>query len=336
MFTSRDEIEESLVEAGVNPKEARILAQQARPATRHIPHPVDNEESIPVGMTKIGGRPDLPEGVEWPWRSAYPEKASCMASFRERATRTVDDWRWGTLEQRIENCEEAKRDLYAVEHAFPLSFIAQINFAEMWGGELNECMPCEGVLYLFYDLIVQPWGCDPKENVGFSVLYIASDTKLIRREIPEQLLWLDCWSTMRPVNRCETEKKLSLLPYGTAQWELSRLSDETAGIVAGWRKALDDFPGSQISGWPDVMQDDMQVGCAFVSSGHVCDGDNIYTVVDSESIRATATEWILLAQFDSEDIGWMNCDWGRLYLWIKRSDLIARRFERAQLIQQCD
>lgn len=166
MFTSKTQIERSLIDAGVKPEEARTIAEHASPAVQLHPQHVENEENVPLGVTKIGGKPDLPQGLEWPWRPAYPEDANCMASFRERAARTVDDW--GTSEYRMEICEYAKRELYAVENVFPLSFIAQINFAEIWAaGEMDEDLPREGMLFLFYDLCVQPWGFDPKENVGF-------------------------------------------------------------------------------------------------------------------------------------------------------------------------
>ncbi|EFB1501318.1 DUF1963 domain-containing protein [Escherichia albertii] len=337
MFTSKTQIARSLIDAGVKPEEARTIAEHARSAVQLIPQHVKNEESVPLGVTKIGGKPDLPQGMEWPWRPAYPEDANCMAGFRERATRTVDEWHWGTPEQRMENCEYAKRELYAVENTFPLSFIAQINFAEMWAtGEMDEDLPREGMLFLFYDLSVQPWGFDPKENVGFSVRYHSSGERLIRREIPEELPWLYN-GDMGAIFTCDVAWKLSPLEYETAQWELSGLSDETGKMIYDWRLEHEDAPAHQVGGWSSAIQGDMQVKCALVSAGHYCGSGDVYEAPELALLRATATEWLLLAQIDSDENGdgWMWGDCGRLYLWIKRSDLIARRFERAQLIQQC-
>ncbi len=79
----------------------------------------------------------------------------------------------------------------------------------------------------------------------------------------------------------------------------------------------------------------MQIECALVNAGHDCGRG--YDISDLASLRTTATEWLLLAQIDSDDHndGWMWGDSGRLYLWIKRGDLLARRFERAHLMVQC-
>jgi uncharacterized protein YwqG len=45
---------------------------------------------------------------------------------------------------------------------------------------------------------------------------------------------------------------------------------------------------------------------------------------------------MLLLQIDSDDaIGWTWGDAGRLYFWIRKQDLAARRFDRVWTILQC-
>ena len=52
--------------------------------------------------------------------------------------------------------------------------------------------------------------------------------------------------------------------------------------------------------------------------------------------RRGAAEWLLLLQVDSDDVAqWMWGDCGRLYYWIRESDLRGRRFDRIWAILQC-
>jgi uncharacterized protein YwqG len=52
-------------------------------------------------------------------------------------------------------------------------------------------------------------------------------------------------------------------------------------------------------------------------------------------LRSAANDWRLLLQLDSDpmaDFGW--ADSGRLYFWIRKADLAAKRFDRCWLILQ--
>lgn len=49
-----------------------------------------------------------------------------------------------------------------------------------------------------------------------------------------------------------------------------------------------------------------------------------------------AAGWQLLLQLDSDDqAGMMWGDCGRLYFWLRRTDLIRRAFNRTHLVLQC-
>ena len=80
----------------------------------------------------------------------------------------------------------------------------------------------------------------------------------------------------------------------------------------------------------------MQLQCALVAAGRYCGAPDAYHDPALAQLRATAKDWLLLAQIGSDaGAGVMWGDSGCLYLWIKRDDLIARRFEAAHLILQC-
>jgi hypothetical protein len=52
-------------------------------------------------------------------------------------------------------------------------------------------------------------------------------------------------------------------------------------------------------------------------------------------IRATAGEWLLLAQISSNQKSAMSLGlYGRFSVWIRRQDLVARRFEAVQTRRQ--
>ena len=52
-----------------------------------------------------------------------------------------------------------------------LSFVAQINFAEVSKFDTDSLLPKSGILYLFYDINLRIWGYDPADKKGFAVIF---------------------------------------------------------------------------------------------------------------------------------------------------------------------
>ena len=68
---TRDEVEAKLINA--SPTAGTALIARLRPAVRLIASPMQDQR-IPVGATKFGGRPDLPRDFAWPsWRNPQDE-----------------------------------------------------------------------------------------------------------------------------------------------------------------------------------------------------------------------------------------------------------------------
>jgi hypothetical protein len=175
MFQTPDDIYNDLTAAGIDDATARLLAQHARPAVWLETRAVDDESAIPIGATKLGGRPDLPAGVAWPVRPPWHDAAerirrlhqdiADMDKAKARRELPFPPERYEANRQRTQ--DEIRRH----ENAQPLSFIAQFNFAELWqAGPLDADMPRQGVLSVFYDVIDQPWGHAPQHRIGFAVL----------------------------------------------------------------------------------------------------------------------------------------------------------------------
>jgi uncharacterized protein YwqG len=65
------------------------LAPLIKPAIRAIPEAVDDEDEIPLGASKLGGRPDLPVGRRWP--VVDDVLLQFMGQFRLSEAATLDE-----------------------------------------------------------------------------------------------------------------------------------------------------------------------------------------------------------------------------------------------------
>ena len=89
-------------------------------------------------------------------------------------------------------------------------------------------------------------------------------------------------------------------------------------------------------GWPDLVQNSMQLDCQLAFSGIDLRSDAGYDDPRAAQLAGGAADWMLLLQVDTDDeAGWMWGDCGTLYYWIRRPDLLAGRFDRVWMIFQC-
>jgi hypothetical protein len=124
------------------------LVAKALPSIRLVPQP-GSAESLPLGRCRIGGAPDLPEGMPWPRRS-------------DAAGESPDEW---------------EADLNS-----PLQFILQVNLADVAPFDVAGVLPRAGLLSFFFH-----WDehTDPGDEVAYIVL--SEPTGLRRAEVPEDL-----------------------------------------------------------------------------------------------------------------------------------------------------
>jgi uncharacterized protein YwqG len=345
VFTSEDQIAAALIEAGVKSEDARRIAKEARPCVWLETRSAGDEAEIPAGATKIGGRPDLPDGVEWPVRPAYTNE-SRVARYRRELEDPKKFWSWASPDQREKFASGAAQMLEIVSKPFPLAFIAQIDLTEAWrAGPLDPDFPRDGLLSVFYDVLEAPWGYDPADAPGARVLYHpVGGGCLTRRDPPAELSGLSCVEPFPPA-ACHARACLAPLPIQTAHYAALRLSRETTEALGEWWGEDDNMYASEggrdwkchrVGGWPTPVQGDMQTECALVSAGFYCGNGDAYRAPETEGVRARADEWVLLAQIGTDEgAGMMWGDDGQLYIWIRREDLVLRRFEAARLVLQC-
>lgn len=110
----------------------------------------DNNEDIPIGASKFGGKPDVPKDFEWFYY--------CGQDY---------------------NGETKNR---------PLSFLAQINCEEVSQYDQDSLLPSKGILYFFYELSTMTWGFSPEDKGSAKVYYFNGDvSQLIRTNFPHDM-----------------------------------------------------------------------------------------------------------------------------------------------------
>ena len=302
------------------------LAAYAKPAVwlqTHLPAP---EAGVALGRSKFGGLPDLPAGHHWPQRHAYPDVA--QRGQYPRASERAHAWRLGA--------------------EFPLNFLAQINFAEIWAaGALDDDFPRSGLLSVFYDLTEKPWGDELADAVGLQLLYHDEpDMVLQRLPLPDALAALPAHWHLTEL-ACEPHACWTPLSIATVQWRevAQTMSREQQDSYADWRFADNgngasadgaDWCCHHLGGWPNPIQSEMQTQCALVDAGISCGNGDAFRDAQTQAVRDTADQWVLLLQIGTDDKGLLQWgDDGQVYLWMRREDLRARRFERARLVLQC-
>lgn len=207
----------------------------------------------------------------------------------------------------------------------PLSLVAQINFAECKGFDMNGMLPEQGMLYVFYDCEDGGWGSEPGDGDGFCVWYYDGDRSFLRRhDVPEgqgfpaaALQFGRRWEI--PDREC---------------WLMRDYWWEDFENVAWWER-WDKFSGEKrhkLLGHSDNIQGAMEPQCQLASHGIPY---RPATAQQEEVLTAGAADWVLLLQVDSDArcaMQWGNN--GRLYVWIRKQDLAARDFSRCWVVLQ--
>jgi uncharacterized protein YwqG len=219
----------------------------------------------------------------------------------------------------------------------PLDFLLQINLSELAGLLPDSPLPPTGLLSFFYDSERCPSGSDPKDNRGWQVLFSdAPDSGLVRSPLPP---WLSP-NSLLPMTALDFVKVESLPALESASVKRLKLSKnelERYGRVLQSARQVrgEPVPIHKLLGHPDAIQSDMTVTCAMASSGF-----NAMFRIDPKNSKQrkalmAASDWTLLLQLDSDDdLQMLWADAGRIYFWVRKEDLAARRFDRCWLVLQ--
>ncbi len=208
-----------------------------------------------------------------------------------------------------------------------LTFLACFDMAQVASAGATPLLPDSGRLLFFYDADNQPWGFDPADRGGWSVLYVdevgpAADPPTAT--LPQVYVSFDSVESLPDWQRF---KDLGIV---LEDGELDSYGD-------GYYQWLDDRSVHQIGGYPKPIQNDtMELECQLAANGIYCGDAEGYQSDEAKQLESGASDWLLLFQFASDDdLDVMWGDVGDLYFWIRVQDPKARDFSNVWVILQC-
>ena len=214
----------------------------------------------------------------------------------------------------------------------PLAFIAQLNLEAVARVMSTAPLPKRGHLWFFYAAAEQPWGFDPKDR-GSSVVHYEADVPLERRPLPPEL---SADSRFQP---CAIAMS-SFVDIPSLEDERNPVMGSDEATYASYTEVQEDLASDgvvahKLLGHAQTIQGAMELGCALTTNGLYTGDSRGYKDRRAAKLARSQYDWRLLLQIDSdEDAGMMWGDSGRLYVWIREQDLLARRFDKSWLILQ--
>ena len=217
----------------------------------------------------------------------------------------------------------------------PLAFLAQLNLAELRDFFTAAPLPETGWLLFFYDARQTTWGFDPQDLGSWSVVYVTGTPENLKRiSVPIETFLGGKYASCRiipyealtaPTAESPEIQALDLGPDEfDAYFDISSPDGSTTGKC------------HQLLGLAQAIQGEMRLECQLASNGVYCGNPAGYNDPRAVELAKGVDDWMLLFQVDTDDKARMMWgDVGRLYFWIKRSDLAKREFSKVWMVLQC-
>jgi uncharacterized protein YwqG len=252
---------------------------------------VADEDTMVTGSSKMGGRPDFPANCQWPEITLTERKRNSFFSFKKTEEKTVTGY---------------------------LSFIAQINLAEIRDYDPDSLLPEHGILYFFHFAVQDNMKYDFQEEELFKVFYCDDDLcPLQRADYPPDLDKRSRYTACR----IHFEQQIS---FPSTENSIFDFLDDNERDSDRFFDMLENLEHNKLLGYANDIQGEME--------DSLCDGDD----TEPGKSGTDPDDWVLLLQVDSSDeTGMMWLDLGRLYFWINKNDLRNRRFDRCRRLLQC-
>lgn len=231
----------------------------------------------------------------------------------------------------------------------PLSFLAQIDCAEIHAFDRDSLLPDRGILSFFFEQ-ESAFEYRLPEDADCAKVYWFEDTGTLRETSLPENLPADLRVPPIPITLSQTvelpdyEELMGspeiLRQTGLAFDENNIAMDDTAFYAyMNGRSAYSGNERIKLLGYADLIQGDMRQDIVRLANAEF--GGKYFSELHTEqqaAFQADLDEWILLFQFDS--LNWkgfevMFGDCGRLYFFIRKSDLAKRDFSRIWIELQC-
>lgn len=257
------------------------------------------EQPLAPTASRIGGRPAVPAGFEWPCYTGV--------SYSEPEPKTR-----------------------------PLSFLAQINLKEIAGLDEEHLLPESGVLSFFYELDTMTWGFLPSDRGSARVYYFPDESALGCVDAPPELKEGNRLPELALEFRQRISlPSYEDYPGGEDMNAYDACGDRLWASEDDWGEAAKLLGYPDVI--QNSMEWECEALSRGYPQGSPEDYAKI-SKEEKEDILEKSRDWTLLFQLStvtSGDFELMFGDCGNIYFWIKKSDLAERRFQDCWLILQC-
>ncbi|MCM3618465.1 YwqG family protein [Sutcliffiella horikoshii] len=196
-----------------------------------------------------------------------------------------------------------------------LTFMLQVNLSEAKPYDKDNLLPESGILYLFYEVMEQPWGFEEDEGC-FKVQYFDGDMgELERKESPS------------------SRTEFGAIPAFQLSFEqMVTLSENPANLDFSDEEEEENYFNLR----QELMQPEDEDGNVIPAHYMLGEPMNIQNDV-FEELFEDGIDPVLLFQVDSdeEELGVLWGDSGMLYFCLEKEDLKEKRFDRVRFTLQC-
>ncbi len=273
---------ESSLRATLGDQDVATLMKYALPTARMT---FADETDIGIGTSKYGGDADVPDGFEWPYATAAQSRTP--AGLR-----------------------------------YPLTFVAQINFAEVSPFlSADSIWPKDGLLVFFFDAVCAPAGEVAKmQHESFLLKYFPAGTPLRRTAAPKGQAPVpsDARKFVLPQRRLKFETGYTL--FDCESEEYRAITDREAYF--DWYHDVirkHESPKHRVGGYAYPEQWDPRDSCRFNSTGQgKADWAHAPLLAEADG------PWRLVCQFDFYDQKDLACAFGDTQFFVCASEASIR------------